>query len=354
MNADVLIIGGGLSGLSCALQCEQRGIDWQLIEARDRFGGRILSVQDEAGAAYDLGPAWFWPGQPRMDALMRRLGLERFEQYSKGKLVFEDPAGKIQRDYEFATMAGSYRVVGGLGLLIKRLVEQLPSDRLHLKTGAQGIRRKDNRVEVEGSRQDQSWNSQHVILALPPRLAAEKISFGDQLPTGALSAMRGVPTWMAGQAKIIALYDKPFWREAGLNGDAISHLGPMAEIHDASPENGKSYALFGFVSAPVTARKNQAETIKEASLAQLVRLFGEYAALPRQLILKDWAFDPETSVDLDHTPLKDHPDYKLPTKLSELWDNSIILAGTETGREFGGYLEGALEAADAAISKLSI
>ncbi len=38
---------------------------------------------------------------------------------------------------------------------------------------------------------------------------------------------------MAGHAKVVALYERPFWREQGLSGDAISHCGTLAEIHDA-------------------------------------------------------------------------------------------------------------------------
>lgn len=29
-----------------------------------------------------------------------------------------------------------------------------------------------------------------------------------------------------------AIYDRPFWREAGLSGTAQSMVGPLAEIHD--------------------------------------------------------------------------------------------------------------------------
>ena len=45
-----LIIGGGLSGLYLAEQLEARGQDYHLLEARDRFGGRIKTVRMSGGA----------------------------------------------------------------------------------------------------------------------------------------------------------------------------------------------------------------------------------------------------------------------------------------------------------------
>jgi monoamine oxidase len=63
-DTQVAIVGGGLSGLNTARLIGEAGADFQLFEARDRLGGRILTV-DETGApsgdGFDLGPSWIWP-----------------------------------------------------------------------------------------------------------------------------------------------------------------------------------------------------------------------------------------------------------------------------------------------------
>jgi len=66
-----------------------------LVEAQRALGARILSPEI-AGARFDLGPAWFWPGQPRMAKLTERLHLKVFEQYSQGAAVFQDRDGSVQ------------------------------------------------------------------------------------------------------------------------------------------------------------------------------------------------------------------------------------------------------------------
>jgi phytoene dehydrogenase-like protein len=40
-SAEVVVVGAGLSGLSCALFLEQAGLDVHVVEASDAVGGRI-------------------------------------------------------------------------------------------------------------------------------------------------------------------------------------------------------------------------------------------------------------------------------------------------------------------------
>ncbi len=42
-RTDVLIVGGGVAGLACALGCARRGLSWMLAEASDRVGGRVVT-----------------------------------------------------------------------------------------------------------------------------------------------------------------------------------------------------------------------------------------------------------------------------------------------------------------------
>ena len=144
----------------------------------------------------------------------------------------------------------------------------------------------------------------------------------------------------------------PFWRAAGLSGDAMSRCGPLVEIHDASPASGSGGALFGFIGVPPD-RRHDTSALRTHVLAQLNRLFGPAAAEPTEVLIKDWALDPHTAAPLDHQPLFSHPDYGLPSDLRDLWEGKLVFAGTEVAGQFGGYLEGALEAAEAAATHLN-
>jgi monoamine oxidase len=70
-------------------------------------------------------------------------------------------------------------------------------------------------------------------------------------------------------------------------------------------------------------------------------------------MLKDWAFEQETATEDDLAPLAGHPTYGLPHAARDLWDGRLLFGSTEMAPNFGGYLEGALEAAELTAERLA-
>jgi len=189
-------------------------------------------------------------------------------------------------------------------------------------------------------------HSDRVVFAMPPRLVEQTIEFKPPLTNMRASALRANATWMAGHAKLLAVYEEPFWRAQGLSGDAVSHRGPLGEIHDASPDEGGPYALFGFFGVPASYRAAHEEELRAAAIEQLARLFGPQARLPMAVTIKDWAKDPRTATQLDQELSNQHT-FGTMTDMEEAeWDGKVIWSGSETAdghdARFGGYLEGAL------------
>jgi monoamine oxidase len=269
-------------------------------------------------------------------------------------MVFEDTDGSVRRDLDFAPMAGALRLAGGLSGLIDGLGSMLGAERVRGGHQVTDIRQAPSGVCVVSNHAGKPCeiHAERVVVALPPRLAARTIRFAPVLEARVGEAMVGVATWMAGHAKVVAVYSEPFWRQDGLSGDAMSRSGPLVEIHDASPSAGEG-ALFGFVGVPATERPDPTALATLATI-QLAKLFGPRAAEPIDVLVRDWAAEPQTATDEDRAGLSQHPSYGMPAVLSDLWDGRLVLASTELASTNGGLLEGALEAASAAARTLSV
>ena len=361
MNTDVLIVGAGLSGLYAAHLLKKQHIQATVVEARERSGGRILAhlPKTDSATGFDMGPSWFWPWQSRMLALMHELKLDSlvYEQHSQGPAIVEYRTGQLAQQEGAASMAGSLRLSGGLQTLIKTLTDNVGTQNIHHNNAVVKVDSDNDGIiaTIDQLGVKNTIRAKRIILAAPPRVLANTISFNPSLDSKELELMKSTPTWMAGQAKFVAVYDTPFWREKGLSGDGVSEMGPLGEIHDASAADGSSHALFGFVGLPAQARKNRDQDIIQAATEQLARMFGTGKEQPLSVGYKDWADDTYTATDEDRNGQRSHAHATVSEK--GLWDAQLQWAGSETAAVSSGdngYLEGALAAAERAVSQLSL
>ncbi len=356
---EVVIVGGGISGLHTALELAKQGISFLLLEARERLGGRIYSPSgSQSKANFDIGPSWFWPGQAHIEGLVMELGLQDkvFEQYHQGDSIYEPIGSDIMVGVNGISMQGSYRVQGGLGTIIDALTTQIVelsnADSLMTNAKAQSIKLSDKLVNISLDSGVQIL-TEKVVLALPPRVAMQKIEFSPSLPEERKNELNKVATWMAGHAKMVAIYAKPFWREAGLSGDVISQKGPLSEVHDATPIDSDVSSLFGFFSTPPQYREKDKIEVDKKIIEQLVRIFGEQAATPVEIIYKDWAKDTLTATAHDQLISNHHPSNYWSTKIEPVFNNRIIWSGTESANgHYNGYIEGAIIASKNTLSML--
>lgn len=137
---DVVVVGGGISGLCAARRLAEAGKSVAVLEAADRVGGRTMSAP-VAGAVVDLGGQWLAPKamQPHIHALVEELGIGLCPQYHTGRKLLEQD-GRVM----------AYRTdipspLGVLGLLDLQVLlwridwyrKQVPREHPHLCPRAQ-------------------------------------------------------------------------------------------------------------------------------------------------------------------------------------------------------------------------
>lgn len=93
---DVVVIGAGVTGLTIATDLQRAGHSVQVVEARDRIGGR-LRTETIDGARLELGGQWVSPDQEALLATLAELGLDTYERYRDGESVYVDADGTATR-----------------------------------------------------------------------------------------------------------------------------------------------------------------------------------------------------------------------------------------------------------------
>lgn len=75
MNHDVIVLGAGLAGLSCARDLARGGTDVLVVEARNRVGGRVEQTALPDGRLVQLGGEVVGPFHTAYAGLVAELGL---------------------------------------------------------------------------------------------------------------------------------------------------------------------------------------------------------------------------------------------------------------------------------------
>ncbi len=346
---EVVVVGAGLAGLTAAVDLYQAGLSVTVIDARERVGGRLLTLSPDSlgeGAWFDLGATWHWSDQPEIAALATDLEVESFAQFAEGRGLVEETSADPPAPVDVpAADPAALRFVGGAQQLCRRLADRLPTDSIVLATSVTALAVDETGITATavGPGGDPGpVKASFAVVAVPPRLAVARIAFTPSLPDETVRAMLATTTWMARAVKCVAVYATPFWREDGWSGFAFSRAGPLREVHDACSNDGSVAALWGFVAGDDDFRTIAPVDRARLVFAQLERLFGPAAGDPVQYFERDWSADPDT-LDDERCRVEGGPvDYGHPALVQPLLGGRVVLAGTETAAVGGGHMEGAV------------
>lgn len=335
-SCTIAIIGAGISGLSAARDLVRAGVDVCVLEARDRVGGRLLSVRS-SGGTLDLGATWFWEGERHVEKLLQELSVPTHQQYRDGVsiLLDDDGAGRMSGNpVDFP--AG--RFSQGAQAIAERLAALLPDGTVQLGVVVEAIVVSGETVQLKCAN-GHVLTADQVVVTLPPALAVSTITFAPELPEQFINIARETPIWMGAITKVVAEYSSPFWRAKGLAGSGVSDVGRIREVHDMSGPNGSPAALFGFTIATRESTITEAEVVQ-----QLVSMFGSDAGEPLSVHILDWRAERFTSTrDVwrgNAYHLYGHEQFRRPSL-----SGRVHWASTETATTNPGHIDGALSSA---------
>ncbi|AZC76024.1 flavin monoamine oxidase family protein [Pseudomonas chlororaphis] len=228
------------------------------------------------------------------------------------------------------------RFVGGSQVLSLKMAQAL-GDKLKLSCPVRKIVGWDRDV-VELHTDRGIIRARQVIAAVNPALC-NQITFDPPLPAGRAQLQRLWPAH-APMRKTVHVYERPFWRDKGLNGQIIQVEGPLILAYDNSPPDGSLGVLSGFVRTGQLPHDPQAaQSTLSAIYAQAL---GDEALHPVQFHDQDWGkVDPWTLTCISPMP----PGFW--TQWGEHLNPAtgrLIWSGTETADLWAGSMDGAVRA----------
>ncbi len=439
-EADVIVVGAGLAGLSAARTIAAAGRSVVVLEARDRVGGRIVNHDLGDGKVVEMGGQWAGPGQDRILALAAECGIDTFPTYDTGKKVlyfggkrgtysgsipkispvvlfdigqaqarFESLAKKVPTDAPWkaararhwdgqtfgawirrntatagaATLlalgteavfaaepdelsllhvlfyshsGGSFqrlidttggaqqdRFVGGSALIAEKLAGQLGQEVIRLSAPVTKINFTGR--QLAATTPAGQFEAEKIIVTVPPLLAG-RIEYEPALPSWREQLTHRAP--MGAVIKCQVIYHEPFWREAGLSGQATSDGAGSRVVFDNTPPDGSPGVLLAFCEGDEARRlgRQPAQVRREEVIASLVRYFGPKAASTAGYAELDWQREPWSLGcygTLFGPSVWTRYGQALTTPVGP-----IHWAGTETSPVWCGYMDGAVRSGERA------
>ncbi|MEN2992195.1 MAG: FAD-dependent oxidoreductase [Bacteroidia bacterium] len=435
---DVLIIGGGVSGLYAAYRLQAQGLKVLVLEANSRLGGRLWTIHTPEGHPIDLGGQWVGPQHtrtltwiqkekiplhptytegdnllikankryrykgtiprlswaalvdlgwglarlkrlvqqvrleapwevpnPSWDALTLRawmqanlrtaearetfavglatvLGCEPEEVSLWHTLVYIRSASGLEPLIETEGGAQALKFSEGAGKLIESLAQKTT---WQMETRVHTLRWQGSCVEVETNRG--TFTARAALLALPPA-AMSSLRFEPPLPPPYQQLPQRMP--MGSVTKVVAIYDRPFWREEGLSGHTLSLTGALRITFDTSPPDGAYGQITGFaVGRLARMLLYESPEHRQAYYAEALRqLFGRPA---RWVYQKTWAEEP--LIGGCYAGYFGPGGWSLFGRALRQPLPPLYWCGTERAVAWMGYIEGALGAAEAAVAQLT-
>jgi monoamine oxidase len=243
--------------------------------------------------------------------------------------------------------AQTTRFIGGTGEIPRRLAA-LISDHIVLEAPVQSIEHTADSATVR-CRGGLAACGRRVIVAISPTLAG-RIMYDPPLSGVRDQLTQRLPNGSA--MKAFFIYDEPFWRNDGFNGQLISDVGPARMSNDTCiPGDDHGVILLFLEGDQARTYGRLPETERRDGLtAELVRHFGPKAAHPEFYIDGEWSDRQWTRgcYNANHGPhvwTKYGPALTAPIGV-------IHWASTDTATHWSAYMEGAVDAGERAAREV--
>lgn len=348
ISSDIIIIGGGLTGLTLAYLLRNSLYKVTIVEARERLGGRIFTSYHNDEAPIEMGATWLNNSHSYLNTLLKELNIRIFKQELGEKAIYEPSS---LTPYQLVSLPknsdSSYRIKGGSSLLINKLAESISKKNILCSEVITSIHEEQDSITLKSNKN--TFASKIVISTLPPYLLQSSINITPNLPSNIQELMESTHTWMGESIKVGLRFKEAFWRVNKSSGTIFSNVGPIPEFYDHSNYENNSYALKGFLNNAYFELSKEERL--NLILNQLRKYYGDIVDSYLNYEEKVWRQERFTHSEYNrHILPHQNNGHYLFTK--PYLNNKLYIAGAETASDFSGYMEGAIRSAHTIFNTL--
>ncbi len=352
----VLIVGAGAAGMMAAYTLQAYGVDYQVLEASNRYGGRVKKIEGFVDFPIDLGAEWIHSNAKILDQLISNKAvqndIELIRYQPKTLSIWRD--GKLRRRNFYTNFYGELKFKKSTWFdFFEQYIHPSIASKIIYNSPVKTIDYSGSKV-IATTNKAKRFEGDALILTVPLTVLKNKmIQFQPALPPSKIAALEKVE--MPDGIKIFIEFSENFYPDMlsfGRLADLLNDKEGEHLYYDAAfakDSNRHVLALFT-VGTPAKAYTNFA---KESDLiafvlAELDEIFnGKASQSYLQHIVQNWNQEPYIQGSYAH-----FKDYSMVKELASQIQYKIFFAGEAYAAAYGydqSTVHGAGQSAYAAV-----
>ncbi|MEM7048636.1 MAG: NAD(P)/FAD-dependent oxidoreductase [Acidobacteriota bacterium] len=297
MDFKVLVIGAGAAGLAAGFALERRGVEFEILEASSRIGGRMKRISDFADFPIDLGAEWIHTAPSILEELAHDPEAGRkFEVVKYNPWISTWKGGRIRKNRLASLVYAEHKFkrTTWFGFFEKHLASRIQG-RIRLDSPVRAIDVSGRRVQVI-TQDGTTHKADRIIVTVPLTVLKEaEIQFTPELPGEKVAALNRLS--MPDGLKLFFEFRERFYPDL-LQGGPNKIQGWGEKIYyDAAFKKDSSRNILGLFTVgdparPYATAATDQETV-DLALDELDRIFGGAASKHHvKHVVQNWSKEP--------------------------------------------------------------